>query len=96
MARRGQRALGRPVTDTIMADRSMVDNDVRAVRTGLGWSQDEPAQRSGLSRMGIGAIETGRLVLSTAAELALAGAMSCTVETLFRLAWGKPLEEAVG
>jgi molybdate-binding protein/DNA-binding XRE family transcriptional regulator len=72
----------------------MLDNDVRAFRTGLGWSQDELARRSGLSRAGISAIETGRLVPSTAAALSLAAAMSCTVETLFRLPRGKPLDEA--
>src|SRR5580700_10539623 len=68
-----------------MADRSMLDNDVRAFRTGLGWSQDELARRAGLSRAGISAIETGRLVPSTAAALAMASAMGCTVEALFRL-----------
>jgi molybdate-binding protein/DNA-binding XRE family transcriptional regulator len=79
-----------------MANRSMLDNDVRAFRTGLGWSQDELARRSGLSRAGISAIETGRLVPSTAAALALAAAMSCTVETLFRLPKRKLVEEAAG
>jgi molybdate-binding protein/DNA-binding XRE family transcriptional regulator len=77
-----------------MVDRSKLDNDVRAFRTGLGWSQDELARRSGLSRAGISAIETGRLVPSTAGALALAAAMSCTVEALFRLPRGKPSEEA--
>jgi molybdate-binding protein/transcriptional regulator with XRE-family HTH domain len=80
----------------MMADRSTLDNDVRALRTGLGWSQEELARRSGLSRAGISAIETGRLVPSTAAALALAAAMGSTVETLFRLARGTPLEEAAG
>ena len=64
----------------------MLENDVRGYRTRLGWSQDELARRSGLSRAGISAIETGRLVPSTAAALALAAALGCTVEALFRLA----------
>ncbi len=70
----------------------MLDNDVRAYRTRLGWSQGELASRSGLSRAGISAIETGRLIPSTAAALALASAMSCTVESLFRLPGARPSE----
>jgi molybdate-binding protein/DNA-binding XRE family transcriptional regulator len=81
----------------------MLDNDVRTHRARLGWSQEELASRSGLSRAGISAIETGRLVPSTAAALAMASAMGCTVEALFRLpgeapragreewAWAPPL-----
>ena len=49
----------------------MLENDVRQVRTRLGLSQTELARRSGLSRAGISAIETGRLIPSTAAALAL-------------------------
>src|SRR5262249_56563746 len=63
----------------------MLENDVRANRTRLGWSQEDLASRSGVSRAGISAIETGRLVPSTAAALALAAAMGTTVEALFRL-----------
>ncbi len=63
----------------------MLENDVRATRVQLGWSQEELAARSGVSRAGISAIETGRLVPSTAAALSLASAMGTTVESLFRL-----------
>jgi molybdate-binding protein/DNA-binding XRE family transcriptional regulator len=63
----------------------MLENDVRASRIRLGWSQEELASRAGVSRAGISAIETGRLVPSTAAALALAAAMGTTVEALFRL-----------
>src|SRR4029079_1061758 len=56
--------------------------DRRALR---GWSQEVLAQRSGLSRAGVSAIETGRLVPSAAAALALAAALECTGEDLFRL-----------
>ena len=68
-----------------MADEPRLDNDVRTFREHLGWSQDELAHRSGLSRAGVSAIETGRLVPSTGAALALARAFGCTVEDLFRL-----------
>src|ERR1700678_1152054 len=70
----------------ILVDELMLDNDVKLMRTRLGWSQGELARRSGLSRAGISAIETGRLIPSTAAALALGAALGCTVESLFRLA----------
>jgi molybdate-binding protein/DNA-binding XRE family transcriptional regulator len=72
-----------------MADAAMLENDVRLIRTRLGLSQAELARRSGLSRAGISAVETGRLVPSTAAALALAAALGCTVEALFRLPGGQ-------
>jgi molybdate-binding protein/transcriptional regulator with XRE-family HTH domain len=68
-----------------MANPAMLENDVRLIRTTLGLSQAELARRSGLSRAGISAIETGRLIPSTAAALALGSALGCAVESLFRL-----------
>jgi molybdate-binding protein/DNA-binding XRE family transcriptional regulator len=58
---------------------------VKAYRAARNWSQEELAQRTGLSRAGVSAIEIGRLVPSTAAALALARVFSCTVEDLFEL-----------
>ncbi len=63
----------------------IVENFVRRFREERGWSQQELAERAGLSRTGVGAIESGRLVPSTAAALALADAFGCRVEDLFRL-----------
>ncbi len=68
----------------------MLENDVRTTRLRLGWSQEELASRSGVSRAGISAIETGRLIPSTAAALALSAAMGSTVEALFRLPGTRP------
>ena len=68
-----------------MAQRPDLENFVRARRERRGWSQDELARRSGLSRAGVSAIENERLVPSTAAALALAAAFECRVEDLFRL-----------
>ncbi len=62
-----------------------IENDVRDRRARLGWSQQDLAIRAGLSRAGVGAIESGKLVPSTSAALALASAMGCRVEDLFRL-----------
>lgn len=68
-----------------MADLPELENRVRADRERRGWSQAELAQRSGLSRAGVSAIESGRLVPSTAAALSLAAAFGCRVEDLFGL-----------
>jgi len=64
---------------------SGIRNLVQAYRTARGWSQDEIACRSGLSRAAVSAIETGRVVPSTAAALTLAAAFDCRVEDLFSL-----------
>lgn len=63
-----------------------MSNNIRQTREELGWSQQQLAARAGLSRTGVGAIEAGRLVPSTAAALALAAAFCCRVEDLFSLA----------
>src|SRR3954462_10163912 len=68
-----------------MANPEQFENDLRARRALRGWSQEELARRSGLSRAGISAIETDRLIPSAAAALALAAALECRVEDLFRL-----------
>jgi molybdate-binding protein/DNA-binding XRE family transcriptional regulator len=68
-----------------MAHKHSYENHLRDQRTRRGWSQEELARRAGLSRAGVSAIETDRLVPSTAAALALAAALECQVEDLFRL-----------
>jgi molybdate-binding protein/transcriptional regulator with XRE-family HTH domain len=68
-----------------MAHLPELENHLRVRRTARGWSQEDLARRSGLSRAGVSAIETGRLVPSAAAALALAAAFGCRVEDLFRL-----------
>jgi molybdate-binding protein/DNA-binding XRE family transcriptional regulator len=71
--------------DRIMAESPPLENHVRDHRMRLGWSQEALARRAGISRAGLSAIETGRLVPSTSAALALAAALGCRVEDLFRL-----------
>ncbi len=68
-----------------MARPPRLENDLRDRRARLGWTQQDLATRSGLSRTGVGAIEAGVLVPSTTAALALAAALGCRVEELFRL-----------
>lgn len=67
-----------------MATPRQLVNDLKDRRTLRGWSQDEMARRCGLSRAGISAIETDRLIPSAAAALALAEALECRVEDIFR------------
>jgi DNA-binding XRE family transcriptional regulator len=66
-----------------MADRQPAANRVKAYRQGRGWTQAELAERAGVSRAAVSALEVGRLVPSVAAALALARALGCTVEALF-------------
>ena len=68
-----------------MAHLPPFENSLRDQRVGRGWSQEELAKAAGLSRAGVSAIETDRLVPSAAAALALAAALECRVEDLFRL-----------
>ncbi|MFO0958399.1 MAG: substrate-binding domain-containing protein [Isosphaeraceae bacterium] len=75
-----------------MADEPKLETRVRERRQARGWTQDDLARRSGVSRSGIGAIETGRLVPSAAAALALASALECRVEDIFRLSNPAPAE----
>ena len=71
-----------------------LDHRITHHRVARGWSQQHLAQRTGLSRAAISAIETGRVVPSTAAALSLAAAFGCRVEDLFRLgATAEPVRE---
>ncbi len=67
------------------AERLGLVNRVRDHRLRLGWSQEDLARRSGLSRAGISAIETERLIPSASSALALAAALGCKVEEVFAL-----------
>lgn len=58
---------------------------LREHRRARTWTQAELARRSGLSRASVSAIETGRVVPSTVAALALARALDVGVEELFAL-----------
>ncbi|HZZ71613.1 MAG TPA: substrate-binding domain-containing protein [Pirellulales bacterium] len=69
-------------------------NTVRRQRIARGWSQEELARRSGISRAGISAIEIERVVPSAAAALQLAATFQCRVEDLFSLSSGGGLGPA--
>ncbi len=58
-------------------------NDVRELRTEQGLSQGELAQRMGVSRQTINAIETDRYTPSLPLAIALARFFATTVEEVF-------------
>lgn len=60
-----------------------MDSHVRALRTGLGLSQQELAQQMGVSRQTINAIETGRYDPSLRLAVHLARFFDRTVEEIF-------------
>jgi molybdate-binding protein/DNA-binding XRE family transcriptional regulator len=66
-----------------MSDQGTLQNRVKSYRQQRGWSQAELADRAGVSRAAVSAIETRRLAPSVAAALALAGVLHCRVEDLF-------------
>lgn len=60
-----------------------MDARIRAAREARRWSQQELAERAGVSRQLVGAVEAGRQVPNVAAALGLARALGTTVEDLF-------------
>ena len=62
---------------------SNVTNSLRARRAGLGVSQGALAERAGISRQALGALESGRSAPSVAVALRLAHALDTEVEALF-------------
>ncbi|MGA7828374.1 MAG: substrate-binding domain-containing protein [Geobacteraceae bacterium] len=69
-------------------------NKIKLFREERSWSQQELADRTGISRAGISAIETGKLVPSTVAALSLARVFSSSVEELFQLGGDKNMHWA--
>jgi molybdate-binding protein/DNA-binding XRE family transcriptional regulator len=67
-----------------MSTSTPAPNSVAAIRRQRGWSQAALAERGGVSRTEVSAIETGRLVPSVAVALRLAEALSESVETIFK------------
>lgn len=68
---------------------------VAAQRRAQGWSQEELAARAGIPRSSLSAIEAERLTPSVTTALAVARALGCRVEELFR-ADGVPMGPLVG
>lgn len=62
-----------------------IDSQVRARRLAAGLSQQGLAERTGLTRQAVSAIEGGQYIPNTAVALRLGKVLGCTVEDLFRL-----------
>jgi putative molybdopterin biosynthesis protein len=71
-----------------------LENSLRSRRQAIGLSQQGLAQRCGLTRQAVNAIEAGQYVPNTSVALRLAKALGCTVEELFQLADQWPRLEA--
>jgi molybdate-binding protein/DNA-binding XRE family transcriptional regulator len=74
---------------------SSVHTSLRELRLRAGWTQVQLADRVGLSRQSLAAIESGSSVPSTEVALRLAQALDVPVEALFRLADAPPSTEVV-
>ncbi len=70
-------------------------NQLKAVRTRLGMSQQELATAAGIARQTIGGIEAGTYALSLMVALRLSKVLGCPVEELFWLESELPVVEAV-
>ena len=62
-----------------------LESHVRSKRIAAGLNQAELAQRAGLTRQAVSAIEAGHYVPNTAVALRLSRALGCPVEDLFAL-----------
>lgn len=69
-----------------------VQNNIRAAREALGLAQQTLAQRIGISRQALGAIEAQRQIPSTLIAMRLARALETSVEALFELTEPEQLE----
>jgi len=72
-----------PGADRMMASVDSAAHPVRARREARQWAQAELAQRAGISRAAVSAIEGEQLSPSVATALALAAVFECSVEELF-------------
>ncbi len=60
-------------------------NSIKVERARHDMTQADLAERIGVSRQSINAIEKGKYVPSAVLALKIAGVFNCTVETIFRL-----------
>jgi DNA-binding XRE family transcriptional regulator len=74
--------------------RDELQNQLKAVRTRLGMSQQDLATAAGVARQTIGGIEAGTYALSLTVALRLAKTLGCSVEELFWLEGDLPTVEA--
>jgi putative transcriptional regulator len=66
-------------------NRTVVQNKIRDMRVARDWTQQELAERVGVSRQSIISIEQGHYIPSLPLALTLARLFGCSVDTLFWL-----------
>ena len=60
-----------------------MNNRLRELRDARGWSQGELAERLGVSRQSVNAIETGKYDPSLPLAFRIAGLFGCRIEDVF-------------
>lgn len=65
-----------------------VTNRVKELRSARGWTQEELAQATGVSRQSINSIERNRYVPSLELALTFARVFECPTEEIFQLETG--------
>ncbi len=63
----------------------MIQNKVRELRIGKGWTQQQLAEAVGVSRQSINSIECNRYVPSLPLALMFARIFACTTDDIFKL-----------
>ncbi len=71
-------------------------NTLKVQRAIKDFTQADLADRAGVTRKSVNAIETGRMVPSVVLALRLAGALEVSVETIFRLDPDGLAKKAIG
>jgi len=62
-----------------------IQNRVKELRVGQGWTQQELAKAVGVSRQSINSIERNRYVPSLQLALIFARVFGCSIEEIFKL-----------
>jgi len=62
-----------------------VSNRVKELRAALGWTQEDLAKATGVSRQSINSIERNRYVPSLPLALTFARVFGCTTDQIFQL-----------
>ena len=66
----------------------IMKNTIKVERAKKNWTQADLAEKVGVSRQAINAVETGKFVPSTVLALKMARAFEATIENIFELEEG--------
>jgi putative transcriptional regulator len=71
--------------ESILDMEQQIHNLVRELRAAHGWTQEQLAQATGVSRQSINSIERNRYVPSLALALTFARVFGCSTDQIFKL-----------